>query len=228
MKNSLLIAAFKYYFQMKNLSISDIQQHFSVNFNLAKELLAELNHLINSGRKYRYTGELVEKNGHTLGQIQSLKDFGDVKAGDLGGFIECDQNLRHENNCWVADQAMVLAGAMIWDDAIIKDDAVVEGDVWVYDNAQIYGQAELKAYSYGEIWVSGQTEIVHSTRINVYGSDFGDKRNLCVLNEMTIFSNIAISSYFWDDLNWVTKELIDYSDLEKNLERRRNIKPIWN
>ncbi|MCI7353452.1 MAG: hypothetical protein SOW21_07255 [[Actinobacillus] rossii] len=54
MKNSLLSAAFKYYFQMRNLNISDIQQHFSVNFNLAKELLAELNRFINSGRKYRY------------------------------------------------------------------------------------------------------------------------------------------------------------------------------
>lgn len=85
----------------------------------------------------------------------------------------------------------------------------------------------MKAYSHGEIWVSGQIEIAHSTRINVYGSDLGDKRNLYVLNDMAIFSNTTISSYFLDGRNWVTKKLIDYSDLEKNLERRRNIKPIW-
>ena len=34
--------------------------------------------------KYKLTDETIELNGKTLFRIQALKDFGDVKAGDLG------------------------------------------------------------------------------------------------------------------------------------------------
>jgi hypothetical protein len=39
-------------------------------------------------KKYGLTGETIEVDGHILYRIQALKDFGDVKKGDLGGFIE--------------------------------------------------------------------------------------------------------------------------------------------
>ncbi|MBB4077294.1 hypothetical protein GGR08_001625, partial [Bartonella fuyuanensis] len=32
--------------------------------------------------------------------FQALKDFDDIKAGDLGGFIEKEVNLSHDGNCW--------------------------------------------------------------------------------------------------------------------------------
>lgn len=227
MEKSLLIAVFQYYFQTGNLNISDIRKCFLVNSNLAKELVAELNKFINSGRKYRYTGYSIQKNGHTLGQIQALRDLDNVKAGDLGGFIESDQNLRHENNCWVADQAMVFAGAMVWDNASIKNTAVVEGNVWVYDNAQVCGKAELVAYGKGEIWISGQTEISNQTRINIYDFDSEELKNLYVFNDKAIFSNTVISNYIFNGRDWEKKELTDYLELKKNLERQKKMRPVW-
>ncbi|EJF84065.1 hypothetical protein MCU_00733 [Bartonella elizabethae Re6043vi] len=37
-------------------------------------------------KKYELTDETIEVDGHTLHRIRALKDFGDLKTGDLGGF----------------------------------------------------------------------------------------------------------------------------------------------
>ena len=82
--------------------------------------------------KYKLTDEKIKHNGRTLYRIQALKDFGDVKAGELGGYVESETNLSHEGNCWVADEAKVFHEARISDNA------------WVYDDAQVYGDTEIK------------------------------------------------------------------------------------
>ena len=43
--------------------------------------------------KYKFTAEVKEWEGSTLHRIQALKDFGDVKSGELGGWIESEDNL---------------------------------------------------------------------------------------------------------------------------------------
>ncbi len=39
-------------------------------------------------KKYQLTDETQNYYGKTLYRIQALKDFGDVKAGDKGGWVE--------------------------------------------------------------------------------------------------------------------------------------------
>jgi len=41
--------------------------------------------------------------GKTIYRIEALKDFGDVKKGDLGGWIEKEFFLSEKGNCWVYD-----------------------------------------------------------------------------------------------------------------------------
>ena len=50
-------------------------------------------------KKYELTNLTREWNGRTLHRIKALKDFNGVKAGDLGGFIEKEDNLSHDGNC---------------------------------------------------------------------------------------------------------------------------------
>ena len=38
-------------------------------------------------KKYVLTDETITVNNKTLYRIKAIKDFNDVKAGDLGGFI---------------------------------------------------------------------------------------------------------------------------------------------
>ena len=66
-----------------------------------------------------------------LYRIKALKDFNDVKKGDLGGYIEKEDNLSHEDNCWISGDAKVFGNAQ------------VSGNACVYNNAKIYSNAHI-------------------------------------------------------------------------------------
>ena len=76
-------------------------------------------------QKYILTNEMFELLGHTLYRIQAVRDFADVKSGDLGGFIESTSNLSQSGNCWIYDNACVFGNASVSIDAKVKDHAVV-------------------------------------------------------------------------------------------------------
>jgi len=78
-------------------------------------------------RKYEFTGEKIElDDGRKLHRIRALKDFNGVKKGQLGGFIESEDCLSHERQCWVGDDAKVYGKSSI------------SLDVRVLDNAEVY------------------------------------------------------------------------------------------
>ena len=44
-------------------------------------------------KKYELTDETISVNGHTLHRIRALINFYNVKAGEVGGYIENEENL---------------------------------------------------------------------------------------------------------------------------------------
>ena len=100
-------------------------------------------------KKYKLTDETIDVKGKTLYRIEALKDFGEIKKGDKGGFIESENNLAHEGNAWVSDNARVYG------DANVCDDSSVFGNALVYDNARVYGDALVR----GDACVCGDAEI---------------------------------------------------------------------
>lgn len=46
--------------------------------------------------------------GVTFFRIKALISFGDVKAGEIGGYIEKEENLSQSGNAWVFDNAQVF------------------------------------------------------------------------------------------------------------------------
>ena len=115
--------------------------------------------------KYKLTENSIKFENKKLYQIQALKDFGDVKAGDLGGYIEMEANLSQEGNCWVYDDAKVFDNAKVWGDAELGDNAKVGDNVMICDDATFY---EL----YGNDVVSDDADC-DDVYLNaqVYGSD---------------------------------------------------------
>ena len=89
-------------------------------------------------KKYKFTKETKEFFGRTLHRIVATRNFGDVKKGDLGGFIETEGNLSHDGFCWVYDNARVSGNAQVFGKARVYDNA------WVSENASVYGKAEIK------------------------------------------------------------------------------------
>ena len=61
----------------------------------------------------------IIRNGKVLYRIEALKDFGSVKAGDWGGFVELEYNLSQEGNCWIFWHAKVWGNVQITGDSII-------------------------------------------------------------------------------------------------------------
>ena len=102
-------------------------------------------------KKYRLTENHINIGNRILYQIEALKDFGSVKAGDLGGYIESEKNLSQYDNAWVYGNAQVCDNAQVYDnaqvsgDAQVYDNARVSGDAWVYGNARVSGDAEVKS-----------------------------------------------------------------------------------
>ena len=110
-------------------------------------------------KKYKLTDETISLNGATLYRIEALKDFGEIKKGDKGGFIESEDNLSHEGNAWVYDDACVYDNALVTDNACVSDNARVWGNVRVYGNTNVCGDAEISTGSdyivFKNWWSSG-------------------------------------------------------------------------
>ena len=100
-------------------------------------------------KKYKLTNETKIASGTTLRRIKALRDFGDVKSGNIGGWIESENNLSHNGNCWIYNDALVSG------DAKVFDDARVFGYARVYGNARVFGNARV----YGHAWVCDNTRI---------------------------------------------------------------------
>ena len=104
-----------------------------------------------------------------LYRIKALRDFGNVKAGDLGGYIQSEDNLSHEGTCWVYDEAKV------WDHAIIRDRTRVHDEAYVYGNAKVYDDAYIcnNARIYDEVELHGCIKVCDAVRICGFAKVYG-------------------------------------------------------
>lgn len=76
-------------------------------------------------KKFELTDEFVTNVfGKKLFRIKALVAFGNVEKGELGGFIEKEDNLSHGGNAWVSGNARVSGDARVSGNA---DYAVVAG-----------------------------------------------------------------------------------------------------
>ena len=64
-------------------------------------------------KKYELTSETKVINGVELHRIKALNSFGNIKEGELGGWIESEKNLSQDENAWVYDNAMVGGNAIV-------------------------------------------------------------------------------------------------------------------
>ena len=77
-------------------------------------------------KKYELTEETLTVSEKTLYRIRAVRDFGFVKTGEFGGYIEKEENLSHFGNAWISGDAKVYG------------DARVSGNALVYGNAEVF------------------------------------------------------------------------------------------
>lgn len=94
-----------------------------------------------------------------LYRIQALKTFTKpggynpvVHVGELGGYVESEDNLSQEGNCWLFDKARVKDGGKIIEDAIVYDKCLVS------KNSIVRGSSVVGGYCF----VTNQSVIIDS------------------------------------------------------------------
>lgn len=129
--------------------------------------------------KYILTSETDEINNHILHRIKALKDFGDVKKGDLGGWVENESNLSQEGNCWVYDDAAVYSEAKVIDNAKVFDGAEITTHSSVMGDAEVHGSVWVEEYSI----VQDNAKVFDGAKITTHSSVKGDaevRGDVCV------------------------------------------------
>ena len=159
-------------------------------------------------RKYKITKNVREFLGETLHQIQALKDFSDVKKGELGGWIEKEMNLSQDGNCWISGDARVFGDARVYGDAIVCGDAIVYGYAEVCDDAKVHGDSKVfgDAAVYGNARVSGDAKIFGYAMVYGHAIVYGNAK---VYGDAEVYGNAEVSEEQTIKTGYITKSLKD-------------------
>lgn len=165
-------------------------------------------------KKYELTEETINFYNRTLYRIKALKAFNDVKVGDLGGYVESEDNLSQEGNCWIYNNAKVCSNALISGNAKIYDNAQVYGYAYICDNARVYGYAQ----------VFDNARVYNNVR--VLGQIFGDAQvcdNIEVYENLQVYDLVQVGS---KDQIYGNAKIHNQLDLKKYLNKQRLIEAI--
>lgn len=104
-------------------------------------------------QKYEIT-DIAHEEYPFLHRIRALRDIGsEVKAGDLGGFVESDGNLSAEpgDDAWIFDDAICAGEGYVDRGSTLREQAVVCGHAYVSKGSEMSGdsRAEDDAYVRG-------------------------------------------------------------------------------
>jgi hypothetical protein len=151
--------------------------------------------MTNSQKKYKIIEDSkINFLGIDLFRIQAVESFGNVKEGEIGGYIEKYSNL--------SGDAWVYGDARVYGDAQVYGDARVYGDAWVYGNARVYGDVRV----YGNEKIDRKICIISTEIWSVtFGQQIiiGCKRHTS--EEWANFSDEEISKMDVRALNWWKK-----------------------
>lgn len=115
-------------------------------------------------KKYELTSNFKMYSDKKIFQIRALVNLENgVKVGELGGWIEKEENLSHIGDAWVSGNAKITGDACVTDNAWVTDNACVTDNAWVRDNAWVTGDAQVTdnahvagdAHVANNAWVSG-------------------------------------------------------------------------
>ena len=167
--------------------------------------------------KYEITGIAHEKYPF-LHRIRGLRDIGsEIKAGDLGGFVECEGNLSFEaeDDAWIFNDAIAAGEGHVDKGSVLRERAIVCGCAYASHGTEMSGdsRAEDDAYIRGArlsrcARVSGSGMVLQSPTTkaapiltgscSVYGKVMGD---VMLAGSVVVISDETISNDSLDTLS---------------------------
>jgi carbonic anhydrase/acetyltransferase-like protein (isoleucine patch superfamily) len=126
---------------------------------------------MNSGsqKKYELTDITRGEDGLILHRIRALRRIPtrSVSVGDLGGWVESEQNLSQYDDAWIRDDACVYGNAWVGGSALISGGACVYNDAEVIDSAWVCGHAVVRgdASIRDRAHICGEARVRHNAAI---------------------------------------------------------------
>lgn len=100
-------------------------------------------------KKYTLTDKTINYYERILHRIQRLSD------GQFGGFIESEDNLSHEGNCWVGGEAKVYENAKVHENAQVFGNTEIGGEIEVDSSVSISRNILIR----GDMLITGDISI---------------------------------------------------------------------
>jgi len=162
--------------------------------------------MFNKNKKYKMTKKIIIWNGATLHRIKALKNFNNVKKGDIGGYVQYEHNLSQDGDCWLYENskaynaASVNGNSRIYDNAEIYENAVINGESLIRNDVKVCGFAHIldnaiisnKCIICGGV-IKGTSKL--RDNVNVYGSVIIDNSKLyddCTISGVGKITNCDI------------------------------------
>lgn len=184
-----------------------------------------LNNNINKTKKYKLTNETKQirdsmGKAHIVHRIKRLSD------GQLGGWIEYEDNLSHEGNCWVGDEAIVFGMTKVYENAQVFGHAIINGYLIadIFGNAKIYGHAKIIAWSIkicDNVEIYDDAEVGDTSYINGNVKIYGDAYiESCIISNFVQIYDHAKIKYIevYDSVQICGYSYIDNSEVESKLK----------
>lgn len=164
-------------------------------------------------KKYELlSDDSIKYRGRTLYRIRALRDFSNVGKGDLGGYIESEDNLSHDDDCWIYDEAKamdssyVTGNAKLMDLAVIRDRAVISGNALACYHSEICDDSSIRddssitdsAIITGKAVIAGNATIYADVTKDAFIADYGS-----IEKDADYFVvNQPLDSTLWDSLTF--------------------------
>lgn len=159
-------------------------------------------------KKYEITNETIQLyGGLKLHRIRAITDFGNIKKGQLGGYVESEENLVNDtengtawlhNDSWAYGESCVSGNAQIRDNVHIGGHATVKDNVLLFGNISVTGNACIcdAAFLKGLMNISGNAKIKKDGDC-VALQGFGEERSSVITCYKTSDNGIMIDSDFY-------------------------------
>lgn len=178
-----------------------------------------------------------EKKSVLLRQVIAVTDFNDVKAGTSGGWVDADNVLSQQGDCWIYDEnAMAFAGTEITGNARITQPCTLYNNVRIGDNvwidradisdgARISDNVTIQSSSvrgecaiYGDARVLNQSEILavqgltheHAQILQIY--DRATVNHSRIVHQVQLYGDATITHAFIEH----RAEVFDFALIEGN------------
>ena len=178
-------------------------------------------------KKYKLTDEYITILGRKLYRIEALKDFGLIKKGDKGGFIESEDNLSHEGNCWIFNDAKVYSNAkvsesaIVYENATVREEAIIRGSSIVRGFVIVRGSSIVEGHSHvlEEAVVSGTSIVRGISTVLGHASIFNAKIERS--SDYIVFQNwwSSLRNFTWTRSNNMWKVGCFYGTGEELIEK---------